>query len=177
MRAIRKAWVYDVRREAAEVFADEMGTALGVEIVAASSARDAVREADIVCTATLSTQPVFEDGDIAPGTHINAIGSYKPKVQEIPAGTVQRALLVVDHRESALAETGDLIIPIARGLIEATDIHAELGEIVAGKATGRTSDSQVTLFKSVGVAIQDLAAAARAFERAQATDLGKIVAI
>lgn len=175
VRAIRKAWVYDVRRGAAEAFADEMGTALDVEIVAASSARDAVQEADIVCTATLSTRPVFTDEDIAPGTHINAIGSYKPNVQEIPGTTVQKALLVVDHRESALAETGDLIIPIAQGLIKATDIHAELGEIVAGKATGRTSDGQVTLFKTVGVAVQDLAAAARAFEGAQATGLGTIV--
>lgn len=177
VRSIQKAWVYDVRHEAAQAFADEMGTVLGIELAAASSAQDAVREADIVCTATLSPKPVFADEDIAPGTHINAIGSYKPNVQEIPAETMQRALLVVDHRESALAETGDLIIPIAQGLIQATDIHAELGEIVAGKAASRTSEDQVTLFKSVGVAIQDLAAAARAFEGAQAADLGKIVAI
>ena len=90
---------------------------------------------------------------------------------------MQRALVVVDHRESALAETGDLLIPIAQGLMQETDIHAELGELVAGQATGRTSDHQVTLFKSVGVAIQDLAAATRALEQALATDLGKLVEI
>ena len=175
VRSIRQAWVYDVTPEAAETFADEMGAALAVEIAAVSSPRAAVQEAEIVCTATLSSRPVFADADIAPGAHVNAIGSYQPDVQEIPAETMQRALVVVDHRESALAETGDLIIPIAQGLLKETDIHAELGAIVAGKAPGRTSEHQVTLFKSVGVAVQDLAVATRALEGAQAKGLGKVV--
>jgi len=177
VRSIRKAWVYDVTREAAEAFADEMRATLSVEIVAVSSAREAVQEADIICAATVSARPVFADADIAPGTHINAVGSYQPDVQEIPAETMQRALVVVDHRESALVETGDLIIPIEQGLMQEADIHAELGEIVAGQVTGRTSDGQITLFKSVGVAIQDLAAATRALEQALAIDLGKTVEI
>lgn len=175
VRSIRKACIYDVTRKAAETFAEELGDALAVEVAPTCSARDAVQEADIVCAATVSARPVFAEADIAPGTHINAIGSYKPNVQEIPGETMQRARVVVDHRESALAETGDLIIPIAQGLMKETDIHAELGEIVAGKAEGRTSDRQITLFKSVGVAIQDLAAAARTLEQAQAKGLGKIV--
>ncbi|MHC4519352.1 MAG: ornithine cyclodeaminase family protein [Planctomycetota bacterium] len=175
VRSIRKVWVYDVAQKSAEVFAEAMSTALSVEVIVASSARDAVKDADIVCAATVSSTPVFADADIAAGTHVNAVGSYKPEVQEIPAETVLRALVVVDHRESALAETGDLIIPIQQGRMGATDIHAELGEIVAGKAVGRTADSQVTLFKSVGVAIEDLAAGARVLEQAQAHDLGQIV--
>jgi ornithine cyclodeaminase/alanine dehydrogenase-like protein (mu-crystallin family) len=111
----------------------------------------------------------------APGTHINAIGSYKPEVQEIPAETVCRAQIVVDHWESALAEAGDLIIPLQQGLIREADIHAELGEILNGEAVGRTSDDAVTLFKSVGVAVQDLAAASRALMRAEAERLGTVV--
>ena len=177
VRPIRKAWVYDVRPEAAEAFAEEMGAALGAEVTAVSSARQAVREADVICAATVSVRPVFADADLAPGTHINAIGSYQPHVQEIPAETMQRALVVVDHRASALTETGDLIIPIEQGLMQDSDVHAELGEIVAGQVPGRTSEDEITLFKSVGVAIQDLAAATRALEQAQATGLGRIVEI
>jgi ornithine cyclodeaminase/alanine dehydrogenase-like protein (mu-crystallin family) len=175
VRSIGMAWVYDVVPEAAETFAEEMSTALSVEVTVASSSKQAVRGADIVCAATVSSTPVFADADLASGTHVNAVGSYKPEVQEVPAETVLRALVVVDHRKSALEETGDLIIPIQRGLMKETDIHAELGEIVAGTVSGRTSASQVTLFKSVGVAIQDLAAGARVLEQAQAHDLGQVV--
>lgn len=175
VRAIRKAWVFDPGAEAAATFAAEMSDTLHVEIAVAESPLEALREADVVCTATVSANPVFADADLAPGTHINAVGSYKPDVQEIPEETVLRALLVVDHRVSVLAETGDLIIPIRKGLIKETDIHAELGEIVAGKVSVRPSEYRITLFKSVGVAIQDLAGAARALENARQKDLGQIV--
>jgi len=175
VRTIRRASVFDTAPDAAGTFAAEMSDALGIEVTAAQSPRKALQGANVVCTATISSAPVFADADLAPGTHINAVGSYKPNVQEIPEETVLRALLVVDHRESALSETGDLIIPIQKGLMKETDIHAELGEIAAGKATGRTSNGQITLFKSVGVAVQDLAAAARALENAKHQDLGQIV--
>ncbi len=120
----------------------------------------------------LSTEPVFADRDIAPGTHINAIGSYKPTVREIPAETVRRARVVVDHRPAALAEAGDLIIPIEQGLIAKDHVYAELGEIVAGLRKGRESPEQVTLFKSVGVAVQDMAAANRVLAAAERLNLG-----
>jgi alanine dehydrogenase len=175
VRAIRQAWVFDPAAEAAATFAAEMSGALHIEVAVARSSREALREADVVCTATVSATPVFADADLAPGTHINAIGSYRPDVQEIPEETVRRALVVVDHRASALAETGDLIIPIRKGLMKETHIHAELGEIVAGWVGERPSEGQITLFKSVGVAIQDLAAAARAFENAEQRGLGQIV--
>ena len=175
VRAIRKAWVFDPAAEAATTFAAQMSDALRVEVAVAESPREALREADVVCTATVSATPVFADADLAPGTHINAIGSYKPDVQEIPEETVLRALLVVDHRASALTETGDLITPIQKGLLKETDIHAELGEIVAGKVGGRLSECQITLFKSVGVAVQDLAASTRALEDAGQNGIGQIV--
>lgn len=175
VRPIRRGRVFDPAADAAATFATEMGETLGIDVTVAPSPRDALQGADVVCAATVSPTPVFADADLAPGAHINAVGSYKPDVQEIPEETVLRALLIVDHRESALAETGDLIIPIEKGLMQASDIHAELGEIAAGKASGRTSESQITLFKSVGVAIQDLAAAARAFDNARHQGLGEIV--
>ena len=175
VRSIKKVWVYDILDEVARKFAEKMCVAFNVEIEVAESSRAALKCADIVCTATVSSTPVFADADIAGGVHINAIGSYKPEVQEVPEETILRSVLIVDHRESALQETGDLLVPIKRGAMEETHIHAELGEIVAGKVVGRTSDRDVTLFKSVGVAVQDLAAATRVFEQAERRDLGKMV--
>lgn len=175
VRPIRKALVFDPAGDTAAALATEMSRALNIEVTAAASPQEALGAADVVCTATVSKTPVFKDKDLAPGTHINAVGSYKPDVQEIPAETVRRALLVVDHRLSALAETGDLIIPMRESMIGESDIHAELGEIAAGKAPGRVSKSEITLFKSVGLAIQDLVAAARAFENAVEKGLGQLV--
>jgi len=175
VRPIKKVWVYDIAEDVAARFAKKMGAALAIEIVVTKSSCEALQCADIVCTATVSSTPVFADAEIAPGVHINAIGSYKPEVQEIPEKTVLRSLLIVDHRKSALQETGDLLIPIKRGNMQDTHIHAELGEIVAGKVVGRSSDQDVTLFKSVGIAVQDLAAATRVFEQAEKRDFGKMV--
>ncbi len=175
VRSIRHVRIYDRLPAAAQAFATEMNARFAVETQVVSTPRAAVTGADIVCVATTSLTPVFGDADISPGTHINAVGSYKPDVQEVPGETVRRAMVIVDQRESALAETGDLIIPIEQGLIAETDIHAELGEVLVGKAVGRTSHTCVTLFKSVGLAIQDLAAATFALERAEAQGLGVTV--
>ena len=172
VRPIRKAWVFDVSRERAQSFAEEMRSALDVDVQPAGSAAEALRDADIVCTATTSKTPVFCDHDIRAGVHLNAVGSYQPSVQEIPAETIARALLVVDHRPSALEEAGDLLIPMSEGLFREDHIHAELGELVMGSKPGRTSPQTVTVFKSVGVAIQDLAAAVHVLRRAQQLSLG-----
>ncbi len=147
------------------------------DLRAASSADEAVAHADIVCAATTSAEPVFDDGSVRPGTHINAIGSFQPDVREIPAATVLRAVVVVDDRAAALEEAGDLILPLREGLISATHIRADLGELVSGRASGRRSDDEVTLFKSVGVAVQDAAAARVALRRAEARGLGHRAAL
>jgi ornithine cyclodeaminase/alanine dehydrogenase-like protein (mu-crystallin family) len=177
VRPIRTVKVYDFLPEVGNAFALEMSTRLKAKIDVVPSTREAVTGADVVCAATVSRTPVFDDADIAPGTHINAIGSYKPDVQEIPAETICRSRIVVDHRESALAETGDLIIPLRQGLIAQADIDTELGEILIGKAAGRANDDAITLFKSVGVAIQDLAAAACVLARAEAQQLGTLATV
>ena len=175
VRKIQKAWVFDAHPKAAATYAREMTTVTGVTIVAAASADEAVRGADIICAATSTKTPVFADAVLKAGTHINGVGSYHSAMQEIPAETVLRARVVVDHRESALAEAGDLIIPIQQGRYSADRIAAELGEIVSGRKAGRADDTEITFFKSVGVAIQDLVAATSILANARRLGLGTSV--
>jgi len=132
----------------------------------------AVRAADVVCTATTSRTPVFADADLRPGSHVNAVGAYTPEMQELPAATVARATVVVDAAEAALAEAGDLIIPLRDGLVDRDHVSRELGMVAAGTAPGRTRDDEVTLFKSVGNAVQDVVVARRTVDRAREAGMG-----
>jgi ornithine cyclodeaminase/alanine dehydrogenase-like protein (mu-crystallin family) len=109
---------------------------------------------------------------LKPGTHVSAIGSYTPEMQEVPAETVARALVVVDSRSATLAETGDLLRPMQDGLFGGEHIYAELGEILLGRKPGRKSPDQITYFKSVGVAVQDAMAAQLALQNARSQRLG-----
>jgi ornithine cyclodeaminase/alanine dehydrogenase-like protein (mu-crystallin family) len=117
-----------------------------------------LRHADVVCTATTSSTPLFTLTDLKPGTHINAVGSYKPYLRELSEDVIAGCMLVVDQRAAVLHEAGELAIPIRDGRLTPSIIYAELGEIVAGKA-GRQSEEELTVFKSVGNAVQDLAVA------------------
>lgn len=175
VREIKKVYVFDKRETAAEDFREEMNGVISADIEIVSSAARAVRGADIICTATTSKKPVFSDSDLARGAHVNAIGSFTPQMQELPAETIERCLLVVDSREAVWAESGDLIIPRNQGRISEDRIHAELGEIVAGTKPGRIDDDQITLFKSVGNAVQDVSVGARVLAEAQAKGLGTVV--
>jgi len=177
VRPIRRARIFDVSAERARAIAREMAEELGIQVEAAASPSEALAGADVVCTATTASEPVFADSDVAPGTHINAIGSYKPGVREIPAETVRRARVVVDHLPAALAEAGDLIIPMEQGLIGKGHVYAELGELLAGVKKGRESPDEITLFKSVGVAVQDLAAADRVLAAAERLNFGTELAL
>lgn len=138
---------------------------------------DAVRGADIVYCATTSATPVFDGADLTPGAHVIGVGSYTPAMQEVDSRTIRRALLVVDARASVLAEAGDVVIPLAQGMISAEHIHAEIGEIVAGLKAGRTRPDQITFFKSVGLAVQDAVAARLALANAARLGLGQLVAV
>src|SRR5690606_8134691 len=129
--------------------------------------------ADIICLATTSKSPVFEDSWVRPGTHISGVGSFTPQMQEAPAGLVARARVVVDMKEHALEEAGDLIIPLRDGTITESHIVGELGELVAGKIPGRTSNDEITFFKSVGNAVQDMAVANAAYRGARERGLGQ----
>ncbi len=136
---------------------------------------DALRGAEVVCTATPATAALFTDGALEPGTHINAVGAYTPKMQEVPPETVARARIVVDQREAAWAEAGDLVIARDLGLITENDISAELGELASGRKPGRHSPDEITLFKSVGNAVQDIAVARRAVDRATRDGRGQTI--
>ena len=177
VRPIEKAWVYDLATVQAEAYAAEMSERLSLPVHVAETPAEAVRRADVICTATTSCEPVFDDGDVRPGAHINAVGAYTPQMQEIPAETVLRAKVVIDHHEASLAEAGDLLIPLQQGLMTEEHIYAELGEIAAGRKPGRETEEEITLFKSVGVAVQDVAAAGAVLEAAQRRGLGTEAAL
>ena len=170
VRPIERIYVYDRQPAAAASFAERfhrLAPEIQAEVIAVTDLPAAVREADVICTATTSQEPVFDDADLKPGVHINAIGAFTPEMQEIPIATVQRAYVVVDHVEAALAEAGDLLKALHAGAITPEHIRVELGHVAAQQAPGRQSADQVTLFKSVGNAVQDVIVAAHAVRAAQ----------
>ena len=173
-RGIETAFVYDPDPDKAQALATEMNGngPIPRNIRVAGSAREAIEHADIICTATTSLRPVFQDKDVKDGTHISAVGSYRPDMQEVPAETLQRARIFVDSRSAALEEAGDLIQPMHARLFDESHIGGELGEVVTGRIPGRQSSEQITYFKSVGIAVQDALAAQVALTNARKMNLG-----
>lgn len=157
IRPIEEILVYGSSREKSELFCKALNQVHN--ILCKPGTQDSLKEADIICTATTSAQPLFELEFLKNSVHINGIGSYKPEIREIPSAVIKAARLIVDHRESAQSEAGDIIMPIKENQIQADHIVAELGEILLGSVVGRTEVNQITVFKSVGNAIQDLAVA------------------
>ena len=175
VRRIDTVWVFDPIPGAAAAYVAEMrmrSQPIPRGLRVAKAPAEAVRQADVICTATTARAPVFDDADLKPGAHINGIGSYTPQMQEVPAATVARAKVVVDSRTASLAEAGDLLIPLNDGTISLEQIHGEIGEVAAGQIPGRQSDGEITFFKSVGVAVQDVAVASLILRRAAEQGLG-----
>jgi ornithine cyclodeaminase len=175
VRPIKRIWIYSRRREQVDEMIVDIRPQLGpsIELLAADSPSQAVREALVVCAATTSSTPVFDGADLRPGAHVNGVGSYKPEMQEIDCVALRRASkIVVDSREAAMAEAGDLIVAIGRGEIRPSDVYAEIGEIAAGLKPGRQDDGEITYFKSVGNAAQDAAVAQAVYQRALQEGLG-----
>ncbi|MFO7903439.1 MAG: ornithine cyclodeaminase family protein [Pirellulaceae bacterium] len=172
VRDIERARVHDLDPAAADRFASEMTRRLDVLVERAETPAENLSDADVVCTATSSCKPVFADQELPAGAHINAVGAYTPDMAEIPAATVRRARVVVDHFASALEEAGDLLQPLRQGLIQKSHFQTELGDMAGRQLPRRNRAEGVTLFKSVGVAIQDLCAAATALENARQLGLG-----
>ena len=177
-RKIETAFIYDANPDKAQAFAAEMNGKGPIprDLRVAGSAREAVEYADIICTATTSLRPVFQDQDLRAGTHISAVGSYRPDMQEVPAKTLQRAKVFVDSRSASLEEAGDLIQPMQSRLFDESHICGELGEVVVGRIPGRGSQDDITYFKSVGIAVQDALAAQVALTNARKMNIGKEVA-
>ncbi len=141
-------------------------------ITRATSAREALQGASLVACATASTTPLLQYRDVERGTHINAIGAFTPEMCEIDPETVARARIVVDQREAALTEAGDLLQPLSAGRIRGPETWTELGELVLGTRYGRRDDEEITFFKSVGVAVQDVAVALHVYQRARELGVG-----
>jgi alanine dehydrogenase len=175
VRPVQTAWVYSRDRDRRTDFAERMAARLGIEVTPVSSARAAVEGADIIVTATTAREPIVDGDWFAAGAHINCVGSGIPDRRELDDKIVQRAKIVVDTHASAMEEAGDLLIPLSTGLITREAIHADLGEVLTGQRAGRTDPHEITIFKSVGVALQDVAAGAWAYRRARELGLGQNV--
>jgi ornithine cyclodeaminase len=169
-RPFERARVWNRTAERAETFAAEAQAPFPVE--AAESVEAAVRDADVVVTATSSVEPIVERGWLAPGAHVNAVGSSIPTARELDADTVAAAALFADARESMVNEGGDYLFAVREAGIGPEHIRAELGEVLIGSAEGRRADEEVTVFKSLGLAAEDLAAAEHVYARAQADGAG-----
>lgn len=170
LAALRQLQEWDEIR----VWARDAGRAraLGEGIAAAATAEDALRGADVVCTTTAAAEPVVHLAWLARGAHVNAVGSSIPTTRELDSATVAAASLFVDRRESTENEAGDYLFPLHEGAIAPGHIRAELGEVLVGSAPGRTSADELTVFKSLGLAVEDLAAAEHVYQRARATGAG-----
>ncbi|MGD8474580.1 MAG: ornithine cyclodeaminase family protein [Anaerolineae bacterium] len=171
VRPIEQAFVFDPWKEGRDKFAAEMSNRLSIAIEPTENPRACV-DNDIVVAASSSNEPIFEGAWLAPGTHINGIGSHSPNTRELDTLTLQRSKLVPDLAAACLVEAGDLIIPLKEGAITEDHIHASLGEIVAGLKPGRESDEEITLFKSVGLAVQDASTAAQVYALAREAGVG-----
>jgi ornithine cyclodeaminase/alanine dehydrogenase len=154
-----------------------MGEKLSINMKLCNNSEEVVRGSDVVILATSSKTPVLDGNWLDEGTHINAIGSHTPTTRELDDTSVQRSKIIVDLKEAALLEAGDLLIPISKGLLPQNPVYAELGELVTGRKRGRINDQEITLFKSVGLAVQDAAAAFKVYSLAREAGLGKNVPI
>jgi alanine dehydrogenase len=163
--------------ERARAFAARMARELGVPVEAVRDRRAAVAEADLVTCATTSPSPVFDGRDVRPGTHVDAVGAFRPTTREVDTTLVRRARVAVDTYEGAWEEAGDILIPLKAGAISRRHVRAELAELVSRRKRGRASRDEITFFKSVGFALEDTATARLAYDRAVAASIGTEVAL
>ena len=172
VRPIRRVRVCGRDLPRARRFADDAALRYGVPVEAAPSVREAVEGADIVCTVTSSPEPVLQGAWIADGAHVNAVGACVPTRRELDTAAVVRARLFVDRRESVLREAGDFLLARAEGAVDDAHVLAEIGEVLAGHAEGRRTSREVTLFESLGLGIEDVAAAHVVLRNAERTETG-----
>ncbi len=171
-RAIERVFVLSRTPANAEALALKLEQMFNVSAQATVDVKVAVEAADILVTATSTHEPLFDGSLLRPGVHISGIGSHLPYASEVDASAVQRAKVVVDQMSACLTEAGDLIRPIEDGVYDASQIHAEIGAIIAGDKPGREGDDEITFFKSVGLAAQDVAVARAVYAKALAQGVG-----
>jgi ornithine cyclodeaminase len=175
VRQVQSVRVWSRTPANAEAFARREGERHGIGIAVAKTVESAVRDADVVCTTTSSKEPVLKGAWLAEGVHVNAVGACFRASRELDTEAVKLARLFVDRRESALNESGDFLIPLQEGAIAEDHIQAEIGELLVGVADGRRSESEITIFKSLGIGVEDLGAAHRVWTMAEKVGRGALV--
>jgi len=171
-RNLKKVWIFEKDKSLAEKFIDDMHETMNVEMEYTETLQ-VLNRVDIICTVTNATRPLFRKEDIKKGVHINALGSFQPQMQELDPYIVKEARVWVDQVEPCLKESGDLIIPIREGIILENHIEGEIGDYILKKTEGRRSEDEITIFKSVGVAIQDFVVATQIYELAVRESFGQ----
>lgn len=177
VRDMEQITVWGRDRERVDAFAAQASDREGIEIRGTSDVAEALRSSDLVCTVTASPEPILRGDDVAPGTHLNLVGSAVPTNREVDTRCVERSRYFVDYRPATLAAAGELLIAIEEGALTEAHIVAEIGDVAAGGNPGRESDEEITLYKSLGVAAQDLAAAHLIYERSRELDFGTEISL
>jgi ornithine cyclodeaminase len=172
VRPLRRVRVWSRDPGNARRFAAAESARHGLAVAPAASAREAVEGADLICTVSAAVEPILLGEWIAPGAHVNAVGACTPDARELDTAAVVRARLFVDRRESALHEPGEILTPLREGAITEDHIAGEIGELLLGKVAGRRTADEVTLFESLGITVEDLAAARHIFRKALAQGRG-----
>ncbi len=179
-RKLKEVRIFDALRERIVPFV-EANAALagwyGAMLVAADTADAAIDGADVITTVTTASRPVFDGTRVKPGAHVNGVGSFQPDMRELDEALLNRARVFVDNREAVLAEAGDFLIPEKEGGYDTKNIAGELGDVLAGRIAGRTSDDEITVIKTVGYAVLDVVAAVRVYENALRRGKGREVEI
>jgi len=177
VRPIERAWIYDLDQSSVEQFIVDMAGKgpIPQDLRAAKTPEEAIESAEIICTATTATSPVFPDEAVKPGAHINGVGAYTLEMIEVPPETIARSSVYVDLVEAILEEAGDVVAALNENLVRQKD-WIELGQVVEDQSLGRSSEDEITFFKSVGVAVQDAIAAQLALHNAEQEGFGQQVA-
>jgi ornithine cyclodeaminase len=174
VRPLRRVRVWSRRPESARRFAAQESERTGLAVEAMATPREAVEGADLICAVTAATEPVLLGEDLSPGAHVNAVGACTPRARELDAAAVSRSRLYTDRRESLLAEAGDFLLAWEEGAVTDGHVLGEIGDVLEGKVPGRRSDADVTLFKSLGIAVEDLAAGMHVYRKAVTRESSRV---
>lgn len=177
VREISRVYIYSENKKKALEFIEDMSKKYNFEFILAKTPAELTANSDIICTATTSMIPVFKGENLKPGTHINGVGSYKPNTRELDSETIKKAVFIGDSKETVLREAGDFLIPLKEGEITRSHFYADLGEITTGRKRGRLRKNEITVFKSLGMAIHDNAAAKFVYEKAVKLGIGEKINI
>ena len=172
VRRLQRIKIFSPSGSSARAVKKDLAAEIGVPIEVTECAEYSVRDADLVVTATTAKAPIVKSDWLKPGVHINAVGSHRPDLREIDGGTLSCSKVVVDSREAIMAECGDVLLAIREKSFSEQGVHAEIGEVLAGTKSGRTSAEEITLYKSVGIAIQDVATAQLVYQKALSQNVG-----